>query len=111
MVYFTAEKPPFLLAKKRLVLGVSVITALSVALVFALCAAGKDAWWYNTLLLFPLGMWFGLAKPRIDVFLLSFCASVAIKVRRSSPSSSFMVQMLSSVKYTSTPIRFSFLVS
>ena len=61
----------FLFASKRLVLGTSVITALSVALVYFLHEAGKDAWWYNTLLLFPLGMWFALAKPRIDDFLLS----------------------------------------
>lgn len=61
----------FLFASKHLVLGTSVITALSVVLVFALHAAGKNAWWYNTLLLFPLGMWFALAKPRIDDFLSS----------------------------------------
>ena len=50
------------------------------------------------------------AFTRTDVFLLSFWASVAIIVNRSSPSSSFIVQILSSVKYTSTPYFFNVLV-
>ena len=46
------------------------MTALSVLLVFALRYAGKEPWWYNTLLLFPLGMWFALCKPWLDRALL-----------------------------------------
>ena len=45
------------------------------------------------------------ARTRSDVFLLSSCANVAIIVKRSSPSPS-IVQILSSTKYTSTPIFF-----
>ncbi len=46
------------------------------------------------------------AFTRMEVFFDSFCARVAMMVSRSSPSSSFMVHMPSSVKYTSMPIRF-----
>ena len=50
------------------------------------------------------------AFTRMEVFFDSFCARVAMMVSRSSPSSSFMVHMPSSVKYTSMPIRFKSLV-
>ena len=43
---------------------------------------------------------------RMEVFFDSFCARVAMMVSRSSPSSSFMVHIPSSVKYTSMPILF-----
>ena len=56
----------FLLAGERLILGTALTSALAVGLVFALKFAGKDPWWYNTLLLFPLGMWFGLCLPRLE---------------------------------------------
>lgn len=48
------------------------VARLSVcALVFLLFlrCAGQGRWWYDTLLCYPLGMWFSLYKDRIDRFL------------------------------------------
>ena len=50
------------------------------------------------------------AFTRMEVFFDSFCARVTMMVSLSSPSSSFMVHMPSSVKYTSMPILFNNLV-
>ena len=56
----------FSLFQNRLAAAVSSVSVLSVLLVFVLRFAGKDPWWYNTLLLFPLGMWFALCKPWLE---------------------------------------------
>ena len=56
----------FVVARGRLALGAGITSALAVGLVFALKIAGKEPWWYNTLLLFPLGMWFALAFSRLE---------------------------------------------
>ena len=31
---------------------------------------GKEYWWYDTLLCYPLGMWYAIAKPHIDKALI-----------------------------------------
>ena len=56
----------FLIARQRLLFGTALTTAFAAAVVLALRFSGKDPWWYNTLLLFPLGMCFALLKPRLD---------------------------------------------
>ncbi len=61
----------FLLFRGRPVQATVLMTLLSAALVFALRFAGKDPWWYNTLLLFPLGMWFALCMPRLECLLFA----------------------------------------
>lgn len=45
------------------------ISVATLAFMLALLCAGKGAYWYNTLLCYPLGMWFFLYKDRIDAFL------------------------------------------
>lgn len=61
----------FVFLKKRLVLGTAITTVLSVGAVIALFVLKKkEYWWYDTLLCYPLGMWFALAKPHIDKALL-----------------------------------------
>lgn len=56
----------FLVARRRLIYGTALTAALAVCLAVLLRFAGKDPWWYNTLLLFPLGMCFALLRPRLD---------------------------------------------
>ena len=50
---------------KHLIIYTMVSFILVVILYFT-----KDAWWYNTLLCFPAGMWYALAKNKIDDFAL-----------------------------------------
>lgn len=45
------------------------ISVATLAFMLALLCAGKGAYWYNTLLCYPLGMWFFLYKDRIDAFM------------------------------------------
>ena len=48
-------------------------------IVFSVCAAGltlllslgRESWWWNTLLTFPLGMWYGFLREEIDKRLLT----------------------------------------
>ncbi len=61
----------FIFVKKRVVLGTAITTVLSVGAAVVLFILKKNEyWWYDTLLCYPLGMWFALAKPYIDKILL-----------------------------------------
>lgn len=61
----------FRFVKKRVVLGTAITTVLSVAtMVLLIYLKGKEYWWYDTLLCYPLGMWYAVAKPHIDKALL-----------------------------------------
>ncbi|MBR3819440.1 MAG: acyltransferase family protein [Clostridia bacterium] len=57
----------FLFVKKKAVLGTAITTVLSVAAVVVLwLLKGKEYWWYDTLLCYPLGMCYAISKPYID---------------------------------------------
>ncbi len=61
----------FIFAKKRVVLGTAILTVLSFAAVLAVRAwKGSEYWWYDTMMCYPLGMWYAIAKPKIDKLLL-----------------------------------------
>ncbi len=49
------------------------ITTCSVGLTLILICGGKQTWWYDTLLCYPLGMWHYLYKEKIDAFLSRDC--------------------------------------
>lgn len=44
------------------VCAVTVLVGVYIAVLFDI----KGAWWYDTVLLYPLGMWFSLARPALD---------------------------------------------
>lgn len=52
--------------KKHLIAGISAVTVCSVVLVAVMRIAGKDNWWYDTVMCYPLGMWFSLFKNKLD---------------------------------------------
>lgn len=57
--------------KKHLFAGIVVMTVLSAAVTLALKEAfGSHYWWYDTVMCYPLGMWFYVAKPYVDKMLL-----------------------------------------
>ncbi|MBQ4604058.1 MAG: acyltransferase [Clostridia bacterium] len=61
----------FRFVKKRIILGTAITTVLSVAaMIFLIYNKGKEYWWYDTLLCYPLGMWYAIAKPHIDKALI-----------------------------------------
>lgn len=47
-----------------------VLTALGVALVYALIKAGKPNFFFNTIILFPLGFWYSYFKDAIEKILM-----------------------------------------
>lgn len=51
---------------KRILVIATAVSAASVALWIFLRLCGKQAWWYNTLLCYPFGMWFAVYKDRFD---------------------------------------------
>ncbi len=77
----------FVLVKKRVVLGTALTTLISAVIVILfLCFRAHEYWWYDTIMCYPLGMWYAIAKDRIDKALLpSFgkwlaCTAVAVAV-------------------------------
>ncbi len=57
----------FIFAKKKMVLGTAIMTVLSFAAVLLIKEfKGTEYWWYDTIMCYPLGMWYALAKPHID---------------------------------------------
>ncbi len=62
----------FAFTGKKLVLSLGITTVLSVVAVFLLkYFKGNDYWWYDTVMCYPLGMWYAYLKPRIDKLLLN----------------------------------------
>lgn len=62
----------FILVKKRVVLGTCLLTLFSLVAVFVIFKwKGADQyWWYDSILCYPLGMWFALVKPLVDKLVL-----------------------------------------
>ncbi len=62
----------FAFTGKKLVLSLFISTALSVVAVLLLrYFKGSDYWWYDTVMCYPLGMWYAYFKPRIDKLILN----------------------------------------
>lgn len=61
----------FIFTRKKILLGVILTTVASAALVLVVrhFKAG-EYWWYDTIMCYPLGMWYAVAKPKIDKMLL-----------------------------------------
>ncbi len=56
--------------KKELnAMTVARVTVGAVAFILFLRCAGKGAYWYNTILCYPMGMWFFLYKDKIESFM------------------------------------------
>ena len=56
----------FLVCRGNLYAGTFLTAALSLVYAFVLLRAGKDTWWYNTVVLYPLGMLWSLFRPQIE---------------------------------------------
>ncbi len=57
----------FIFAKKKMVFGTAIMTVLSFAAVLLIKEfKGTEYWWYDTIMCYPLGMWYALAKSHID---------------------------------------------
>lgn len=61
----------FIFLKKKVILGTVITTALSFVALLAIRAwKGSEYWWYDTIMCYPLGMWYAIAKPQIDKIIL-----------------------------------------
>ena len=63
--------------KRNVVLAIGV-SVLSCALWLGLFFAGKQSLWYNTLLCYPFGMWFGVFKQKFDNLISNFQIRIGI---------------------------------
>lgn len=77
----------FIFTKKRMVLGTAIMTVVSLAAVLLIREfKGNEYWWYDTVMCYPFGMWYALAKPYIDKQLIPhsgkwfFCTAVTAAV-------------------------------
>ncbi|MDE5984944.1 MAG: acyltransferase family protein [Eubacterium sp.] len=84
----------FLLIRKHHFPALLLFTALTIGLVYFNIKVGRDAYFYNTMITFPLGMWYAYFKPTIDKLVMknninytfclaaaSFCFLIAFKYR------------------------------
>lgn len=61
----------FIFLKKKVVIGTVITTVISFAALLAIREwKGSEYWWYDTIMCYPLGMWYALAKPYIDKIIL-----------------------------------------
>lgn len=58
----------FKIFKDKTSKAVWLVTVLTVVYIAVLALAGKDAWWFDTVLLYPLGMWYSVGKDKIENF-------------------------------------------
>lgn len=56
----------FMLFKKNRIAALSATTALTVCYIAVMILLKKPAKWYETIIVFPLGMWFALFKEQFD---------------------------------------------
>ena len=56
--------------KRYYIINIIVLTALSVGLALLLKSAGKESWWYNTIVLFAVGFWYSYFKEPIEKFVM-----------------------------------------
>lgn len=75
----------FIFTKKKMVLGTAIMTVVSFGAVLLIKEfKGTEYWWYDTVMCYPLGMWYALAKPYIDKkilpSLLKWLVSLAVTV-------------------------------
>ena len=74
----------FLVCRGNVYIGTALTATLSVVYTLVMLIAGKDTWWYNTVLLYPLGMVWSLFKPQIERFVMKndvrwfLCAGVLL---------------------------------
>lgn len=67
IVLYLVTFAAFIFLKKKVLLGTVITTVLSCGALLAIRAwKGSEYWWYDTILCYPLGMWYALAKPYID---------------------------------------------
>ena len=52
------------------IVSLVILTVLGIALVITLKKAGKEGFWYNTIILFPLGFWYSYFKNTIEKILM-----------------------------------------
>lgn len=60
----------FLVFRRKNLYGITAMTVLTVGLTVLFIAVGRPTWYYNTLILFPAGMWYAYFKERIDGLVL-----------------------------------------
>lgn len=57
----------FIFFKKNFIAGTAVYTVVCAVLTLVMYLwKGNNHWWYDTIMCFPLGMWFAVAKPAFD---------------------------------------------
>lgn len=60
----------FSVFRKHKLPALITVSVLTVAFAIVLLKVGKPEWYYNTLLLFPVGMWYAYLKKHIDNFVM-----------------------------------------
>lgn len=60
----------FLVFRKYKLPALIMMTVLTVILIFSIKKTGKSSSWYNTMIVFTFGMWYGYLKEKIDAIVM-----------------------------------------
>ena len=60
----------FVICKASRLIGTVIATVLSLAFVFYQIKSGRETWSYNTIILFPIGMWYSLIREYAEKVVL-----------------------------------------
>lgn len=72
LLYFATFLGFIFVGRRHMLIGTAITTLLSIGVVILLMKVkGDDFWWYDTALCYPLGMWYAMAKPKLDKALIN----------------------------------------
>ena len=60
----------FLIFKKHKLPALIIMTLLTCAIILLIIRTDKPSYWYNTMLVFTFGMWYGYLKEKIDLVIM-----------------------------------------
>ncbi len=60
----------FFVFRKNRYIAATTVTLLSIGYIYLLMKAGKESWYYNTIILYSVGMWYSLLKKHIDAVVM-----------------------------------------
>lgn len=70
LAFFAFLPVKFSNKKNMHIICAAILTLLALLASFIIFIVGKESWYYNTFLIFPLGVWFSILKPYIDRFVM-----------------------------------------
>lgn len=70
LVYLSFSAAKFRLKKVQEYIGCILLTVFTVVFIYILMKAGRENYWYNSVIIFPIGCWYALLRDKIERILM-----------------------------------------